>query len=134
MLHNARTKYLDKKTILSILKEVLDKDSQVTYSVKISKTSLSIYIRLYLKDTNLFISRRISDHKSNSDIKTLLVGPTTKYKHVRNFITSALRRLKHMRVNQLFREIEGVTDEIKLECYGKDIVEETKDKIETTYE
>ena len=39
-----------------------------------------------------------------------------------------------MRVNQLFREIEGVTDEIKFECYGKNIVEETKDEIETTSE
>lgn len=105
MLNNSRIRFLSEETILRIIKEELDKESEITYSIKCSKSSLSIYIRLYSKTTKCFVSRRISDHEGKTDIKTLLVGSSTKYKQVQRFIQASIKQLKNIRFKQLLKSI-----------------------------
>lgn len=104
MSENQKIKYLEPDKVLEVLHKVLENESEIKVAVKSSKSSFSIYFRIY-KGTR-FVSRRISDHSTSKDIKTLLVGPTTKYKHVESFIRGAIKDLKRIYKKSLFRQIE----------------------------
>ena len=104
MSENQKIKYLDKEKVLQVLDKVLENEPEIRASIKSSKSSFSIYFRLHLGKH--FISRRISDHSPNNYIKTLIVGPTTKYKHVENFISGAVKDLKKIYRSALLKDLE----------------------------
>lgn len=127
MSASLRVRYLEKERILEILKQMLSKESSITYAVKSSRTSLSIYFRLYSKDTQVYVSRRISDHITSRNIQTLLVGPTTKYKHVENFIKGAIKQLGRRRRAVLWKFVK---EQVKNGNRGneEDTDQETRDE------
>lgn len=104
-LKQSKNKYLDSKKIVAILKQMVAKERDITCGVKASKSSLSIYFRLYSRDQH--VSRRISDHRTASKIKTLIVTPNTKHKHVRAFILCAIQQLKRNRTVAALKGLEG---------------------------
>lgn len=105
-MESLKVKYLDANTVSDILSKIEKKDSSIAYNCKVSRTSSSIYFRLYSKDTEAFVSRRISDHPSSRDIITLIVGPSTKYKHVENFILKAVKQLGKRRRAILWQNVK----------------------------
>ena len=97
-------KILDSEIIEKEIKKILQKNSDITYGMKSSNTTLSIYLRLYLGDCKHTL--RISDHLTKkTDVKTLLIQKNTKLKTVINFINSGIKTLRLVHFQKVLKNL-----------------------------